>query len=107
MSIIGSRTPPDKARTSMSRQRLDHGGEDLPAVGRSEEFFAGAVGMGHHAEDVSLRVQNACDVARGAVGVGFRRNLSAGSDVAEGDAILGLKLIQILGGAVVIRSEER
>jgi len=86
----------------MSRLCLNHGGEDLPAVGRAEEFFAGAVGMGHHAENVSPGVQDARDVAQGAVGIGLRGNFSFGSGVAEGDSVFGFKLMQVLGGAVVV-----
>ncbi len=71
------------------RRWLQHGFEDGEAVGGAHERIAGAFGVGHHAHDIAFAVEDAGDVAGGAVGV---------FDVAEGDAVFGFEFIE---GAVV------
>src|SRR6185312_1273613 len=55
------------------------------AVSGTHERIAGALGMRHHAEDVTALIENSGDIAGGAVGV---------VDIAEGHAIFGFKPVE-------------
>src|ERR1035438_2730123 len=86
----------------MSGQNLDHGGKNLPAVSRAEHPLARSIRVGHHAQYVSIRVENACDIAQGSIRVGFRSNFSARGCVAKGDSVLRFQATQFLFCAEVI-----
>src|SRR5580765_5490277 len=60
--------------------------EEEEAGGGAEEGFAGAVGVGHEAEDVAAFAEDARNILERSVGVGCGGDLACGGRVAEGDA---------------------
>ncbi len=76
----------------MDGQSQGHGLEEAEAVGGAQEVLAGAVGMGHHAEDVAAFAEDAGDVFERAVGVVGGLGGTFDRGVAEGDAVLALEL---------------
>src|SRR3954462_10456499 len=70
--------------------------EDATAIGGSDEIFHGALGVGHEAEHVSFRADDAGDVAHRTVRIRFRIRNAVLVDVAEHDASLALEKIERL-----------
>ena len=60
------------SRNGGGRRRVEDGPENLQTVRRGMIGFEGAVGMGHHAEDISALVPDSCDIFYRAVRVGVR-----------------------------------
>ena len=62
------------------------------AVGAAESRVAGALGVGHEAEDISGFVANAGDVFSGAVGICGIGHGAGGIAVADEDLVVGVEL---------------
>jgi len=86
----------------MGSQDFNHGCENLPPIGRSEQLLAGTVWMGHHAQHVSLRIQDSCNVAQRSIWIRFRIHISIRRGVSERDSILCFERAQLLCRAKVI-----
>ena len=62
------------------------------AVGAAEGRVAGALGVGHEAEDISGLVANAGDVFTGAVGIRGVGHGAGGIAVADENLVVGVEL---------------
>lgn len=68
--------------------------EDGEAIHAGMVGLDGALGVGHHAEDIPGAVADAGDVGQGAVGVAGRVDLAGGIGVAEENLIMGDEVIE-------------
>lgn len=74
--------------------RTNQSGEHCPPVRIPQHIFAGAFGVGHHAEYVAAGVADAGDTAGCAIRVGFWRYLAFGRAVAEQHLVVALQFVE-------------
>src|SRR5262245_12762008 len=77
-----------------ARARGDDRRENLGAVISAKQFVAGILGVRHQAEDVSFFVAHPGDVIQGAVGIGRRRWLASGIDIAQHNLTVFIQTFQ-------------
>jgi len=58
--------------------------------------------VGHHAEDISLFIEDAGYILERPVGVCFRTDFASGRGVAEGYAVFGFERVKVIRGAEVV-----
>ncbi len=76
----------------MIEEVVDHGREEGAAMSAAEEGVAGAFRVGHETEDIATGVDDAGDVAEGAIWVRLRAGVSRGIGVAEDDAVVAFQI---------------
>ena len=81
----GDQIGSDRAHSRGAGDGPREGFQNHQSVGGSHQRLGGAFRMRHHAHDIALFVQNAGDVAQGAVGI---------IEIAEHHAIFGFQLIE-------------
>ena len=73
-----SRSPACRLDRDPLLRPFHHRSPEKEAVLAAHERLAGALGVGHHAEDVAALVDDAGDVPLAAVGIRFRRYIAVG-----------------------------
>lgn len=88
--------------SSHAHEVFDEGVEDVATVAAADDGFGAALGVGHHAENIAALVDDTCDVAGRAVGVGCGGEVAVSVAVAEDDAVFGFEFVENGVAGVVV-----
>src|SRR5215470_868997 len=70
-------------RRSLRDQRVYHRLKNELSVRASEDFFTGSIRMGHHAQHISLFVDDSRNVVQRSIGIRITCDLTSGVDISK------------------------